>query len=72
MGRIFPDILVFLPVILPFILNPDTGLVNVSSKLDREQQDLFVLIVEVRAECYSESSPRAGRLRNAPAEQGVR
>ena len=40
-------IFVAVSVILPFILDPTTGLVNVSAKLDREQQQLFVLIVEV-------------------------
>ena len=34
-------------VTLPFLINPDTGYINISSSLDREQQAKYVLTVEV-------------------------
>ncbi|XP_048580487.1 cadherin-23-like isoform X2 [Nematostella vectensis] len=35
-------------VILPFIIVPDTGNINTSSKLDREQQSLYTLVVQAK------------------------
>ena len=34
-------------VSLPFIINPDTGYLNTSLSLDREQQAKYILTVEV-------------------------
>ena len=40
-------LLVFFSVTLPFVIDPDTGYINVSSRLDREQQAKYILNVEV-------------------------
>lgn len=37
----------FFSVTLPFVISPDTGYINVSSRLDREQQAKYILTVEV-------------------------
>lgn len=40
-------VIYFFPVTLPFVINPDTGYINVSLQLDREQQAKYTLTVEV-------------------------
>ena len=40
-------LLLFFSVTLPFVIDPDTGYINVSSRLDREQQAKYILNVEV-------------------------
>lgn len=44
----FVAVVVFFSVTLPFVIDPYTGYINVSSRLDREQQAKYILNVEVR------------------------